>query len=563
MSLPIAGGGANQGLLAPILPVWRSAQAFVAQPAVRRAGPAIGALAVVLAGVAIWLLLRQPVMLPLYPGLAEAEKAQAVQILATAGLRAEVDAASGTLHVAEGDYQRAKMALAAEGVPVSAPDAETVLGRIQLGSSRPVEAMRLKQAQEMALAGSITTIDGIASARVHLALPERSAFIRDTQPPRASVVVALHPGHVLGAGQVEAIINLVAASVGGLSRDMVSVIDHRGRLLSQPEGDAVAALGSRQMQTRRQMEDLYRTRIEALLVPLTGTGNLSVQVTMDMDFTSSEIHADAIIPGASAVRSEEIASSESGASLARGIPGRVSNTPPAVAETVPADAATAQGAEGGAVGQVSQTASTKRNYEIGRRVEITRPGAPRIDRISVAVLIRASDDAAALPLADIERLVKGAIGFDGGRGDTITLLAQPFIEPDFPAMVAAPPQAGARWLVPVVAGVGGTLLLAAILLMALRGRKRRPEASAAAPLAGVPGQPGLLAGTPAAAALPGPTEMTQGLRDERRLHLARAALNAQGRDEKQVILRTLAEEDPARMAAVLRKMMKDEIDRVI
>ncbi|MDZ7908437.1 MAG: flagellar basal-body MS-ring/collar protein FliF [Gemmobacter sp.] len=472
------------------------------------------------------------------------------------GIAADLDPGDGGAAGGEAaDYQRAKMALAVEGLPASAQDAEAVLGQLQLGSSRSVEAMRLKQAQEVELAQSIALISGITGVRVHLALPERTAFIRDSQPPRASVVVTLRAGQVLSAGQVEAITNLVASSVPGLARDLVSVIDHRGRLLSLPEGDDMAALGSRQMMARRQMEDLYRSRIEALLIPLTGAGNLSVQVALDMDFTQAEIQESRVMPDAAAILSEETQSSESTAPQARGIPGLVSNTPPAPA--TPSAAANQAEAGQPPAAPTNQTASAKRTFEIGRRVETTRTGAPTITRLSVAVLLRAPEGGEAVPLQDMERLVKGAIGFDATRGDSVTLLAQPFREEELPPETAPAAVAGGIPQMAILAAIAAVVVLAALTLLVVQLR-RKP-----APAAAVPQAPAEIGSDPAAMALPAPAEMEQQRREERRLNLARSALNSGSRDEKHAILRQIAEEDPARIAAVLRKMMKDEIDRVM
>lgn len=536
-------------------------QGLAAQPAVRRTAPAAGVLLAGLLAFGLWAALSQPAQMALHPGLADADKAQAIEVLAAAGIAAGLDPATGALQVAAAEYQRAKMALAVEGLPATAPDAEAVLGQLQLGSSRSVEAMRLKQAQEVELAQSIALISGITGVRVHLALPERTAFIRDSQPPRASVVVTLRAGQVLSAGQVEAITNLVASSVPGLARDLVSVIDHRGRLLSLPEGDDMAALGSRQMMARRQMEDLYRSRIEALLIPLTGAGNLSVQVALDMDFTQAEIQESRVMPDAAAILSEETQSSEATAPQARGIPGLVSNTPPApAAPSAAASGAEAEGAPPPAT-PTNQTASAKRTFEIGRRVETTRPGAPTITRLSVAVLLRAPERGEAVPLQDMERLVKGAIGFDAARGDSVTLLAQPFREEELPPETAPAAVAGGIPQMAILAALAAVVVLVALALLVVQLR-RKPAPAAAVPQA-EPQAPAEIGSDPAAMALPAPAEMEQQRREERRLQLARSALNSGSRDEKHAILRQIAEEDPARIAAVLRKMMKDEIDRVM
>jgi flagellar M-ring protein FliF len=195
--------------------------------------------------------------------------------------------------------------LASEGLPTSMPDANAVLTELPMGASRSVEGARLRQAQELELARSINEISAVAQARVHLALPEKSAFLRDTQPPRASVFLQLAQGRMLEPSQVEAIVNLVSTSVPGMARGDVAVVDQMGRLLSRGSDDPAAVVSDRQLQHRLEVEKLYRERIEAMLTPIAGPGNLSVQVTVDMDFTQSQITEERVDPTGTALRSEQ------------------------------------------------------------------------------------------------------------------------------------------------------------------------------------------------------------------------------------------------------------------
>lgn len=558
MALP-SNLAAPQSILASIAPLRARAGAFLAQPAVRRSVPAVAVVAVAAVALVGWLALQGPTLRPLFPGLPDAEKSRVIEVLTAAGIDASLQSTTGDVQVPEADFYRARMALAAEGLPESLPAAEDVLGKLQLGTSRSVEGMRLRQAQEADLARSIASIAGVAGARVHLALPERSAFLRDTQPPAASVVVTMKSGNVLSPGQVEAVVNLVASSVPGLARENVSVIDHRGQLLSQGGTDPAAALTSRQMQERAELEQMYRGRIESLLMPLTGPDALSVQVTLDMDFTTTEVQAQTVIPDSATVLSEESQSSETTSPPARGIPGRVSNTPPTTAATVTAAPPTQ--AETATEGPQTRSESAKRSYDVGRRIETIRPGAPRVLRVSAAVLVatpaEGGDEAAATArLADMERLVRGAIGFDEARGDVVTVLAQPFAPtPEMPALTT---EAGASRLLWIAGGGAGVVLLAAGGWVALRRRAPAFPAPRAA-------EPPVQAALAPDLALPGPAEDSpeQIAREERRQQLARAALSSGSRDEKFAILRQIAEDDPARIAAALRKMMKDEIDRVL
>ncbi len=557
----------QRAIAALALPLRERLERLAAEPAIRRSLPALAVAAVAGLGLGGWLMLRAPEMMPLYPGMADADKSRVVTMLTGAGIPADLQPTTGEVQVPAADYQKARMLLAAQGLPVVAPDAEVMLDKLQLGSSSAVEALRLKQAQEAELSRSIAMIAGVESARVHLALPERSAFVRDTLPPTASVVLSLRPGFRLAASQAEAIINLVSSSVPGLAGEHVSVIDQRGQLLSDGPADALDRLTDRQSQQRARLEELYRNRILALLSPLTGPENLSVQVNLDMDFSVTEVQDQQIIPDSATVLSEESQSATTDQPTARGIPGGVSNTPPAAAATTGAKPE----AQGPASTAQSQSASSKRTYDVGRRVQTTRPGAPRVVKVNAAVLVGAvagqDAQAIALRLADMERLVKGAVGFDPARGDMVTVLAQPFIQTAADGTAVLPEQAAAPglladWRILAALGLAATALVGGGgFLLLRRGRAPVPALPTAAP--GVAGVAGL---RPAGILVPdaaeaGPSE--EQLRLDRRVQLARSAMSAGNRDEKFAILRQIATEDPARVAAVLRKMMKDEIDRVM
>jgi flagellar M-ring protein FliF len=201
-----------------------------------------------------------------------------------------------------------------------------------MGASRSVEAMKLKQAQEVEIARSISAMSDVIGARVHLALPEKSVFVRDRMDPTASVFVQLGQGRSLDELQVEAILNLVSASVAGLSRDDVTVIDQNGRLLSNSPDDPASILSDTQLQYRMRLENIYRSRIESILTPLVGLGNATAQVNIEIDFTRTEITEETVDPKRNALVSEQNALDLTTKKEARGIPGALSNDPPAEVE---------------------------------------------------------------------------------------------------------------------------------------------------------------------------------------------------------------------------------------
>ena len=263
-------------------------QAITRQPAVRRSLPAIVMVTVAVMGLALYAMLSQPSRLTLYSDLPEADKARAVEVLNSSGIDASLDKSSGALSVTEVDYHRARMILATEGLPAGTPDGMSALTDMPMGASRSVEAARLRRMQELDLGQSIAEFQNVTAARVHLALPEQTAFIRDTKPPRASIFVQVAPGRAMDEGQVSAIVSLVSTSVPGMARSNVSVVDQNGRLLSREASDPLSELTDQQLAHRKRMEALYRERIEALLSPIVGPGNVAAEVTVDMDVTLSE-----------------------------------------------------------------------------------------------------------------------------------------------------------------------------------------------------------------------------------------------------------------------------------
>lgn len=417
-----------------------SVRSFMRQPAFRRAIPAMVVAVAALIGLSIYIMLGEPPRSKLHTNLPDGEKSKAVEILLANNIDVKLNETTGTLEVLTDQYHRAKMVLAAEGMPQGIPDGYAQLADMQMGTSRSVEAARLRQTQELELARSISSLQSVQSARVHLAIPEKTAFVRESDPPQASVFLQIRPGESVDEGQVRAIVSLVATSVPGMMRSNVSVVDQTGRLLSGSMNDPMQILNDQHMQHRVRLERLYRQRIEKLITPIVGVGNAAVEVTVEMDFTQSEITSEQFAPEDSALRSEQRSITQNNVPEAMGIPGAVSNTPPTEAQLTQ-DAP----AEGGAASSSSMSGSSSetRNYEVSRRVETTRPQAAKIMRVNAAVLLRAIADPNAIAieegaparpslpedvLRDVEQLVRTAVGFEEARGDVVVVSSQPFIE---------------------------------------------------------------------------------------------------------------------------------------
>lgn len=407
-----------------------------AQPAVRRALPALGLLAVVVLGMAGWLLLAPAERVALQSGLPPAEQARALDVLTAQGIDAQLDPKTGQMTIDAQQFHRARMILATEGLPQGATDGLTAIADMPMGTSRQVESARLRRMQELDLARSIMELAAVRAARVHLALPERSAFVRDLQPPRASVFVELAPGMALEQAQVRAIVSLVSTAIADMPQANVSVVDQTGSLLTTPDSDPVQDEANRQMQHQRQLEMMYRDRVLSLLTPMLGQGNAAVEITLDMDFTRSEITSEEFLPD-TALRSEQNSLQETTGRRAEGVPGAIANMPPPEAEL-------AEGAEPAAeaVATVNSSSSATRNFEVSRRLETRQPQVAQIQRVHAAVLIHKNaetgeDAATPMPvLAEIEALTKSAVGFDIARGDQVIVTAAPFIATSNPVFAA-------------------------------------------------------------------------------------------------------------------------------
>jgi len=415
---------------------------FVNQPAFKRSLPLI--VSIVFAGVVLifFALSQKPSLTSLYDSLSASEKAKMLDALTAAGYDATVDPATGNVLIPTSDFHEAKLSLAAQGLPASTPDGYSELNNLPMGASRSVEAMKLKQAQEVEIARSISAMSDVIGARVHLALPEKSVFVRDRMDPTASVFVQLGQGRSLDELQVEAILNLVSASVAGLSRDDVTVIDQNGRLLSNSPDDPASILSDTQLQYRMRLENIYRSRIESILTPLVGLGNATAQVNIEIDFTRTEITEETVDPKRNALISEQNALDLTTKKEARGIPGALSNDPPAEVElTTDADEVdpTAQaenyGDPGGSNNNNLETRSSRevKNYEVSKKIQTTQKPSTQLMKIDAAVLLRQPkviDPETGLlvshpydeqKLEEIRALIKSTVGLQDDRGDTLAI----------------------------------------------------------------------------------------------------------------------------------------------
>ena len=535
---------------------------FAAQPAIRRALPSIIIVVGAALALLVWVVLRDAPRSTLFPGLPEAEKARVVEALGGSGIDARVERMTGEISVPTTDYHRARLALAAQGLPQSVPDGDRPLADIPLGASRSLETARLRQSHELELARSVSEIGVVQAARVHLALPERSAFLRDNHPPRASVFLTLAQGRALDSGQVEAIVHLVSSSVPGMSRADVSVVDQTGRLLSRGDEDEVSRLAERHLRYRVELESLLRRRIETVLTPIVGFGNFSVEVTASMDFTRRDIREERVDPEGNALRSEQLTESETRDIPAGGIPGAVANAPPQEAELVENPP---EGTDGASTHR-NRSSATTRNFEVSRTVSSTQPETGQLQRLSAAIVVRAPEivdtdgiiaDMQADLVQSLQTLVESAIAFDSARGDVVTILVHPFAIP-----FASESPAGGFNLpyIPYLPDILRTLVIIAVVsvvgLGILRPLLQRQLQAVESQQASVTYAPGMVE------VAEGDTlEQVEQKLNRRHRDLAQSVLgNNASRADKQAVLQRLAKDDPARVASVLHRMIRPELD---
>lgn len=528
---------------------------FAAQPAVARSLPALGLIALAAIAAFVWMAVSAAPQRDLMRGLADGDKGAVVEALKSAGIGYGIDRDSGAITVSEDQYHEAKMLLAAQGLPKSAPDGAQTIAALPLGSSRAVEGERLRSARELDLARTIEAIDAVETARVHLAVEAPSAFVRERSKPAASVMLTLAGGRALSEQQVQAIVHLVASSVPGMAPDGVSVADQNGRLLSSQADGGASSETERQVGIQAKIEERYRQSLDTLLTPIVGAGNFTAQVHAEVDFSETQATREGFPKEASALTREEGATTTDAAEpAAGGVPGALSNQPPTAAIVTAAPngaiAPIAPGApDPAAAAGTRRNENYNRSYAVGREVSVTRNQIGQVKRLSVAVALKNADGAAprsAAEVAALETLVKGAIGFDAGRGDMVALTARSFA----PAPDAAPAWWEAGWV--AIAVRNATALLVVLLLVFGIGKPllkrgnaalaRRAEAQAA----GRNAVRGEIADAIAERAQADPdTRVTLEMIEAARSYEARAAL-----------IRNFVRQDPARAALVVRDLIR-------
>ncbi len=425
----------NTGILSKISEIFSNVKKMRSDPAVQKSVPLAFGIIVTFVGIIAFYLMQKPEMTTLFSSLPENEKSAVFEALKQNGVDVSLNSATGEVIVPVEDFHSAKMLLASQGLPSSVPDGYSSLNDMPMGTSRSVEAVKIKQTLEAELSKSLNFISGISSARVHLAIPEKTVFARETAKPSASIFVKLASGRTLGRQQVQSIVHLVSSSVPNLPSENVTVIDQFGELLSKPKTDSNISASEEQIIQQMKLGEIYRSKVISLLTPIIGAGNVKAEVNVDMNFTKKEITEELVDPEGNALRSEQNTLDESGDAEAQGIPGALANQPP-LKPDLKQDTPDAKGG----IGNVkSRSQSSVKNYEVSKKIETTVPQVGKVTKIKAAVLIREkkiiSEDGAASfqkvdpkRLEEIKLLVMETLGFDKNRGDSITVKSSPFVD---------------------------------------------------------------------------------------------------------------------------------------
>ncbi|EDK26621.1 flagellar basal-body MS-ring/collar protein FliF [Vibrio chagasii] len=370
---------------------------------------------------------------PLYSKSANFDSSQVLHMLDEESIRYQLSQDDGQILVPEGDVAKIRMILASKGLKEQLPSGfDSLDSSKSLGESQFMENARYRHALEGELARSITTMSAVSLARVHLAIPKESLFMRDdAEQPRASVIVHIINGMDLKPTQVESIINLVSGAVIGLKSEHVRVVDQHGRLLSNDAtvGDITVTTG-KQSDYKRNLEKTLVAQATDMLTPILGAANFRVQIASDIDFSkveeTEEIYADPV------VRKETLLSDMNESSMALGIPGALSNTPPVTdGEPQPEPNAKVNRSE------------TSRDYAVSGKVRHTQHQQGVLQNLSVSIVVNdlANPNQTWTPeeLTNVENVVRSAIGFNTERGDSIHTTHFPFV------IASIPEQAPVAW----------------------------------------------------------------------------------------------------------------------
>jgi len=517
----------------------------------------VAAVVAVMAGVWIWG--QQPDYRVLFSNFSDRDGGAIVAELEKMGIPYRYAEGGGALMVPAQYVHDARLKLASQGLPKGGNVGFELMENQRLGSSQFVEQVNFQRALEGELARSIESVSAVAAARVHLAMPKDSVFVTEQKQHTASVLLNLHPGRTLDTQQVSAIVHLVASSVPELSPKNVTLIDQNGNLLSETGKPPASGLDPTQMKHVQELQQSVVRRIESIITPIVGAGNVRAEATADVDFSRSEQATETFRPNQTtetmAIRSQQTSESSNPAGTAGGVPGALSNQPPAPA-TAPLNAQppAAAGAPAAAPA-ISTRRDATTNYEIDKTIQYVQQSGGGLRRLSVGVVVNhrrtVGPDGkvtyaplSANEMTQITNLVREAMGFSEARGDTLNVVNTPFAKPEAEVIPEVP-----IWkqpaMIQMAKDIGQYLLMGiVILLLYLRVLKPLLKKLSESPAQPEPAVPDGEANPQLAGALPG---------GERMLALPPgAAGSGHTYQDKLAHAQQLAKDDPRKVANIVK-----------
>jgi flagellar M-ring protein FliF len=525
-------------------------QGFNKLTALRQVGLMIGLAASVAVGVAVVLWSQKPNYSLLYASISNTDAGKVLDALDKLGIPYQLENGTGAITVPSNKVREARLKLATLGLPSSSITGLEFLEKDQtIGTSRMIQTARYHRALAGELSRTIATLDSVESARVHLAIPKQSVFIRNRRKPSASVLVNLYPGRELDDIRLSGIVHLVASSITDLEAEQVTVIDQKGRLLTEANLSEELMGRNARLKYSEQVEEGYVKHIVDILSPIVGPEGVRAQVKAEIDFTRTEETSETFNPDPPSIRSEQVDEQQTPSQGPFGVPGALTNQPP------PAGVSAQAPEQAQESPTLTKSTHSTRNYELDRKIAHTRNLPGHVKRLSVAVVVdyrnqpNKAGKVERVPIKSedmdyITTLVKKAVGFDEQRGDSVNVINVSFKEPSKFEPVAAPPFWEQSWVLDLVKQFLGIILVLFLIFGVLR------------PVMRGLAEKGRTAG---AMALPGSEQEAQLPGQEQPLSLPNQAGPHEDRYHQQLSqAKSLVKEDPKRVAQVVKTWLNAE-----
>lgn len=459
----------------------------------RQLGLMLGLAASIAIGFAVVLWSREEAYSPIYPNMEVHNVGEVMSVLQSNQIPYKIETGSGVLMVADDKVHLARIKLAAEGISGSSSKGFELLDQEQgLGTSQFMETTRYRRGLEGELARTINSMQGIRGSRVHLAIPRSTVFVRAARKPRASVFLELSSGRRLSDEKVQSVVNLVASAVSELDPGAVTVVDQKGQLLSSTRSTDDMMLAAKQFDYNRKLEEVLSQRIHRVMEPMIGIGHFTAEATVDMDFSQIEKTSENFQPERQMIRSEQVSEEKRSGGLTEDDGGSLVGEPDTQID--------------GGKSKSHKVAST-RNFEIDKSISYTKFQVGNIRKLSIAVMV---DDRLDMEgenpgttrkpweeteLTELTELIKGAVGFDAARGDTINIINNTFLVPEQLGEIEEPPIWEAPWVLSAGKQALGGLFVLILVFGVLRPiLKSLSEAGAQSKLAMVSAMEALPAG---------------------------------------------------------------------